>query len=227
MLREPGYQLTCKPTIKLHKIYQYQLLKVKMLQARLDYSKLVKSVIVVCNLYTTNHQGILARIKSLRLDIRLVTKGTPVTHQQDALSSEVYISSNTEQLYNAEKALLKSTYRSVANRTHPDKGGSADLFIAVNEAYRQGDLVFLRELWLSLNHVNDLYWIQSEGLQYCLQEIERPTVSLHILKTSPLFQVARLHHIGRAEACEQSMLEYLRNQEVALQREFSHLVNCK
>lgn len=164
-------------------------------------------------------------VVQLRRDIRLATKGTPVTHEQDTITEAAYVSYGTEQLYNAETHLVTAMYKKVRSLVHPDLGGDVELFQLVNTAYRLRDLTFLQETYWLLTKGADLDWQATSGLEWARQEVQRPNVSLTMLKTTPEFAIAQAHMVGRVD--EAKALAGLRMSElvVELTAELNHLTN--
>jgi hypothetical protein len=161
------------------------------------------------------------RIKTIRQSIRNLTKGQVATYSIDSITDSLYLENTTEQLYVANQTLLKSTYKKLAQLTHPDKhAGCNNLFIAVNAAYRNKDLVYMQQLYVTLVNSKNLYWLQTKGLSYCKQELERPQVSLTVLAKSPLYAICRMHATGNSKECSKLVL-----QEVNLVNEFDNLKN--
>lgn len=213
-------------TISLTNLYLYSKLSNDVLQARLKYTNLVKSIQNICNLYSSEHVEVQDRIKTVRQAIRNATKGQAASYSIDAITDSLYLENVTEQLYVANQALLKSTYKKLAQLTHPDKQSTnINLFQAVNAAYRNKDLVYMQQLYITLVNNKNLYWVQGEGLIYCKQELHRPQVSLTLLAKSPLYAICRMHATGNSKACSKLVLQYLLIQEVNLIKEFDALKN--
>lgn len=212
--------------VDLSKLYLYECLSKEVLTSRAKYANLLSSIQTVCNLYADNHTEVQSRIKTLRRSIRNLTKGQTLTDSLDSITDSFYLENTTEQLYVANSVLLKSTYRKLASLVHPDKQhGCNNLFIAVNAAYRNKDLVFLQQLYVNMVNSKNLFWVQTLGMDYVRQELERPTVSLTILvATSPLYSICQLHVTGNVSKCSALVLTYLLNQEVNLLQEYNSLL---
>lgn len=175
----------------------YDELKKKTAEAREKYARLADQVNVVVNSYFDEFPDQHARVKHLRREIRMATKGV----LSDVTSDESYATTGgTEQLYSAQKHLISRAYKFVANLVHPDKPkGDINLFHQVQRAYEHGDLTFLTELYIRLEYEADPRWRQYEGIEFWKRELERPTVSLRILQTSPEFVIVRQHISGHAD----------------------------
>lgn len=214
--------LYTQSTINLASVHKYALLWEKVLLARLKFSNLVKSTIKVCTSYID--KDLLVTTRRLRLEIRLATRGTGTNYSLDSVADDLYINANTEQLYNAQTVLLKSAYRKVAMLVHPDRGGDDEMFNAVYSAYKNRDLTFLQEYYIMHTYSNDLFWKQSEGIDYALQELQRPAVSLEKFKSNPLYAVNRLHVISQKEKAQQAMKTYQLQLNVVLAAELKFIM---
>jgi hypothetical protein len=175
----------------------YDELKRKTAEAREKYARTATQVNAVVNSYFDEFPDEHARVKHLRREIRLATKGV----LSDITSDESYATTGgTEQLHATQKHLMSRAYKFVANLVHPDKpNGDINLFHQVQRAYEHGDLTFLTELYLRLEHEPDPRWRQYEGVEFWKRELERPTISLRILQTSPEFAIVRMHVSGKFE----------------------------
>lgn len=178
----------------------YDELKKKTAEAREKYARTANQVNTVVNHYFDEFPDEHARVKHLRREIRLATKGV----LSDVTSDESYATTGgTEQLHSTQKHLMSKAYKFVANLVHPDKPkGDINLFHQVQRAYEHGDLTFLTELYLRLEHEPDPRWRQYEGVEFWKRELERPNVSLKILQTSPEFTIVRHHASGQAEVAK-------------------------
>lgn len=175
----------------------YDELKKKTAVAREKYARTANQVNAVVNNYFDEFPDEHARVKHLRREIRLATKGV----LSDVTSDDSYATTGgTEQLHSAQKHLISKAYKFVANLVHPDKpNGDINLFHQVQRAYEHGDLTFLTELYLRLEHEPNPRWRQYEGVEFWKRELERPTVSLRILQTSPEFTIVRHHVSGQQD----------------------------
>lgn len=183
----------------------YDSLKERAAVAREKYATLARQVNTIANSYFEQFPDAHARVLRLRREIRLATRGVMSDIGTADLSESVAISQGvTEQLYAAQRHLLKAAYRFLVPLVHPDRSKyDATLFQQVQRAYEHGDLTFLQELYIRLEHEQDPRWRQYEGVEFWKQEIERPTVSLRILQTSPEFQICRAHMAGHAQKAKE------------------------
>jgi len=200
----------------------YDELKKKTAEAREKYARTANQVNAVVNHYFDEFPEQHARVKHLRREIRLATKGV----LSDVTSDESYATTGgTEQLYSAQKHLISKAYKFVANLVHPDKpNGDINLFHQVQRAYEHGDLTFLTELFIRLQHESDPRWRQYEGIEFWKRELERPTVSLRVLQTSPEFAIVRQHVSGHADIAKKLACVRLNELAYALWHELNYIL---
>jgi hypothetical protein len=211
--------------IDLGRIHHYHLMWAKVVRERAKYKKLYEQVLNVCNSYYDEEQALSKTVISLRREIRMRTRGTPVTIAQDSITTAGFLSHGTERLYNAQQHLLKNAYRALAPLVHPDHGGSTELFQEVITAYRLKDMTFLQELFIQLTK-NQVFWRSSDAaIEYCKQEIERPAMSMQILQQTAEFQIVRQHVQGNTEKARDYAKQRLAALVVELQRELSYMIN--
>lgn len=219
MTRSRNEVVVYKPALDLGLLWYYSKLKRDVQMERSKYQKLRQQVLSVCNLYFSQFEKEANVIKKLRQEIRYATKGTPATIEQSSITSDAYLFSGTEQLFNAQQHLLKDAHRKLMRLTHPDRGGDPELFHAVNAAYEEKDLTYMLELWIALKDESNLYWRQSEGIAYQLQECERPKVSAKMLRNAPEFRIMQLHVSGKKEQASVAALKYLQDLAITLNNE--------
>lgn len=180
------------------KQFEYDAKYKELQKVRSQYQTLVESVNTICEIYAAKPQCqlVMDRIKDLRNQIRIHTKGTPTGYSLDAERATLAIARNSgAQNDNARKVLLKSVFKKLAQILHPDKPtGDIEMFDMVRDAYAQGDLTFLQEMYIDLQQKYDVYYKQTKGLKYIKVELERPKVALARLKNSPLYRIAQMHH---------------------------------
>lgn len=200
----------------------YDELKKKTAVAREKYARTATQVNAVVNHYFDEFPDEHARVKHLRREIRLATKGV----LSDVTSDDSYATTGgTEQLYSAQKHLIAKAYKFVANLVHPDKpNGDINLFHQVQRAYENGDLTFLTELYIRLEHEPDPRWRQYEGVEFWKRELERPTVSLRILQTSPEFAIVRQHVAGKKDVAKRLAVIRLNELAYALWMELNSII---
>jgi hypothetical protein len=187
-------------TIDLARLALYRNLKERAAAARERYARLHTQVTSVAHSYFSEFPEY-ETVLRLRREIRIATRGVASdVGTADLFESGAITPGMTEQLFAAQKHLLKSAYRLVVPLVHPDRSKYVDsLFQQVQRAYEQGDLTFLQELYIRLRYERSLFWRQTAGIEFWQQEMERPTVSLRVLQTTPEFEICRAHLTGRME----------------------------
>jgi hypothetical protein len=208
--------------IDQERLQLYDELKKKTAIAREKYARTATQVNAVVNSYFDEFPEEHARVKHLRREIRLATKGV----LSDVISDESYATTGgTEQLHSAQKHIMSRAYKFVANLVHPDKPqGDLNLFLQVQRAYEHGDLTFLTELFLRLQHESDPRWRQYEGIEFWKRELERPSVSLRILQTSPEFKIVQKHISGHKDIAKELAGIRLNELSYELWQELNHIL---
>lgn len=214
--------------ISLENLYVYRFLMDSAAKESKEYASLVKQVEIIVNSYADQLPELSEEVTRLKLEIRLATRGIPVTVPMDAATATPVLQSDpnfNEQQFNAHSEVLKKAYKKVAMLSHPDRqGGSVEAFNEVTEAYSRRDLSSLTEIYISLCKGRNLYWQQStEGISYASTEFDRPRANLQLLKTNPIFTIARYHMAGKVHSAKQAMQRYLESEIVSLLTELSHL----
>jgi hypothetical protein len=216
--------LADRAVVNIAAIAEYRRLFAKIGLQRARYYKVHKQTLAIVNSYfekDERHQTVVR----LRREIRLATRGTPITISQESITAAGYVSVGTEQLYNAQSHLVRSAYLAVRKMVHPDlTKGNRELFQLVNTAYRLKDLTFLQETYLMLVKAHDVFWQAHEGLAWAAQEVERPGVSLKILQSTPEFAIASAHLRGRVQEAQLLAKSRLTRLVVELQAELNHLL---
>lgn len=190
---------TDSSTLDLSRLARYHITRERAIAARERYAKLAQQVTSIVNMYFEEFPEARDRVLRLRREIRIATRGVASDVGTSDLLESVAISQGvTEQLYAAQKHLVKAAYRVVVQLVHPDRSKyDAALFQQVQRAYEHNDLTFLQELYITLHKQPNLFWRQRDGVEFWEQEIERPTVSLRVLQSTPEFQICRAHMSGR------------------------------
>jgi hypothetical protein len=210
-------------TIDESAVARFHELRAQVDKARNRYYKLWNQVMGVVKQYSEGDERN-ATISRLRREIRLATRGAPQRHAHDEENTANYVSSGTEQLYNASSELLVDAYRKVRSLVHPDKGGDPELFHLVKTAYLLRDVTFLIETRLLIEHGSDPEWQQTEGIAWMEQELQRPAVSEAMLQTTIEFQIARAHRLGQVEQAQALANLRLAEMVVNLQSELNYLL---
>lgn len=214
-------------SVNLANLWLYGLLKVGADKEKVRLRRLMDQVNSALSAQAKTLPDLENEVNRLKREIRLITKGTPVTEPLDPASMQPILKSDpnfNQQQYDAESVLLKQAYRLVAMLAHPDKGGTQELFDEVRTAYLNRDLPTLTHLYLTLSKGRNLYWQQSdEGVEHMSNELERPRVITEKVKASPVYVIARLHIAGKAELAKELMEKYLKAEILSLLNELNYL----
>lgn len=217
-----------QPPINAGLQWYYLDLRRRVREERAKFQKVRKQILSVSNLYFSEFEELRQTVKRLRQDIRLVTRGTPLTVEQSSAEDNAYFASGTEQLWNTNQMLRKDAVRKLWKLTNPDKYPERrHLYDAVNVAYDLRDLGYLLELFLTLTKETDPWWRQTEGIAYQLQELERPNVSLKIMRSTPEFEVMRWHVVNKPDRAKAIAEARLRDLAITLNNELLYIINPK
>lgn len=216
--------------IDLANLYVYNYLYSASKKEKAKTDKLIQYLDSVLAFYSKHHEKLCEERQRLRLEIRLITKGTPVTEPMDDLAESESITQYnqmTESQRIAFTELLKKAYKAVAMLCHPDReGGSVQVFQELEAAYADRDLTRINSMWLSLTKGRNLYWQSSEeGVDWASTELNRPMVTQEKLKSTPLYDIVRQHACGKVFKANALMHAYLKEEILKLMMELEHLRN--
>lgn len=121
------------------------------------------------------------KLKELRARLRSLVQGIPLT---EALDDDLGAETATV-LSDAEQVLLRTAYRAAALLCHPDRGGNAEDFVALNAAYKARDLRAVQEFVIHLEKPLE------EQFAYWRDECERPEIGWIQFQQSAMYQIAR------------------------------------
>ncbi len=220
--------LYSQATVNLGNLWAYTKLMGGAAQQRQAFTKLMATVTETLDMYAQDYPELIDELNRLRLDIRLVTKGVPVTAPLDSASAHPVLTHSpeyNEQQYNAFTHLLRSAYKKVAMLCHPDRpGGSAELFKELTEALETRDLSKITLMYTELSAGRNLYWQQSEqAVDHASTELARPQAQLKQLRSSPAFAIARYHVVGAFAQATRAMERHLKSEIVELLNELQYL----
>lgn len=133
-------------------------------------------------------------LKQVKLRIRNLQRGAALTEALDA--DDELLDNN---LTDADRFLLKKAYRKAATLAHPDKGGDASSFAAVNEAYKAGDLNSLQEYFIFREAPN------RSTIEYWLAEDKRVAIQWQKFCNTNEFAIVQLHQQGHQRRAEQTV----------------------
>lgn len=218
-----------KATVNLANLYMFNLLMAGAERERTHLRSLQTQVFDIVNTYADKFPKYTEEVTRLRLEIRLETKGIPVTEAMDPAAARppmLHDPQFNEQQYNAFTELLKKAYRKAAALAHSDRGGNDEIFQEVKEAFKNRDLQALTAIFITLSAGRNLYWQQSdEGVEYASTEYERPKATRSLLQSSLVFAIARLHITGQAGKAMRAMEMHLCSEIQTLLTELQYLRN--
>lgn len=217
-----------RPPLNLAMIAAYHKLRAASDIQRLRYTRTIDQVNSLLNRVSEEHcEAELNEIERLQRELRLITKGTPVTEALMPEDKEPVLLSDpnhNQRQYDAETQLLKVTYRKLAQRLHPDKGGDIDTWSEVDVAYKMRDINRLNAIWFSITEGRNLYWQQSSGVYHVSSEYQRYDVELEMLKQTPGWRATRLYLAGQVNTAVDLVRLYLLDKIAALMNEINYVI---
>lgn len=130
------------------------------------------------------------QIAAMMVRVRNLEKGVPATESIDAPQQRDLLQDPPS---NADKFLLKKAYRKAAALCHPDKGGTKEEFISVQDAYKAGDINALNAFVLSKQKNT------ASMIQHWLRDAARCKVAWVEFQSKAEFAIARLIQTGRKD----------------------------
>lgn len=218
------YDLVVYRKIDQANLHCYRLLTLNIELERKKLKTLTTDVNNVVALYMQNPEleAMGKKRNELRLEIRFMAKGIPVTEPQSL--DDLPTDTMSEQQSVAYMQLLKRAYRQVAFILHPDRGGDTEAFQDLQEAYAAQDLNRINAIYISLTKSRDIYWQSSdEGLDWASTELHLVSTRLYKLQSSALFKVVRCHMAGGFEKAHSFMHQHLVQEIGRLQSELHYL----
>ena len=219
-----------RPPLNLGMIAAYNKLRSAAEKQRAYYNKVINQVnFVVGKLAEDFCEKELDHIDELRRELRLITKGTPLTEALTPEDKEPLLTSNpgfSQRQYDAHTEVLKKAYRKLAMLCHPDReGGDQSVFQEVETAYAMRDLNRLNAIYLSIMQGRNLYWQQSEGVYHVSSEYHRYGVELELLQQTAGWRATRLYLAGQVNSAVGIVQVYLRDKIAALINEINYVIN--
>ncbi len=220
-----GQRISCVRYYELTDLVAYTLIRNLFLDSKLKFSALIDN----CNKITAKLEDLCPTEKKILSDLRLAVQNATIGEATSDFSFQEHINlfDNSTQFDQMHMAKCKEIYRVLAQRLHPDKGGDADLFAAVNKAMREGDLEFLAVQEVLLIHESKYDWRAYEGLDFWIKQIEMLPVREQKLKASPIFKIVREYQSGKIHVATKHMKELLEHKIIATQTELNYMVVVK
>lgn len=163
------------------------------------YERFLSDIQKVLQIYESKYPDLVEEIRMLR--VNRVKPSQKVRLEIDPNSVSPLQDLGTEQL-------LRKTWKSIAQKTHPDLGGDQRIFIYARILYKSGDLNALNALLEAINQ-GDLQSYLSFVLKklQALYEVKRATLGYKLLC---------LHRAGKIEDAEKLMKSTLMNLKIQL-----------
>lgn len=226
MLRETALVLW-RPPLDLGMIAAYRLIRARAEQARVKHVRLMKQIDHSLTKSVEPHEDLIAEMDRLKRELRLLTRGTPLTEALSPTEPQHIFKSDplfNQRQHDAKTVLLVRAYRQLAMLCHPDRvGGDKQLFEEVKTAYNMRDLNRLTTIYLSIVEGRNLYWQQGEGAYHYAVEAERYQVRMEMLRSQPEFIITRHYQSGQYSMAISFARDYLKGEIVALLNEINYL----
>ena len=218
-----------RPPLDLAMLAAYHKLRAASEKQRKYYERVIKQVDHIVGRLAEDHcETELERIEGLQRELRLITKGTPLTEALTSSDKEPILTSKpgfSQRQYDAHTELLKKAYRKAAMLCHPDReGGDHSVFQEVEVAYKMRDLNRLNAIYLSIIQGRNLYWQQSEGLYHVSSEYHRYGVELELLQQTAGWRAVRLYLAGQVNSAAEIVRVYLTDKVASLINEINYVI---
>ncbi len=216
-----------KPELSLPDIALYHMIKGGAEKERIKHKKLAAQVDTIVSKLAEPLENELALIEDLQRQLRLHTKGVPLTESLTPDDREPLLTTaaNFNQAqHDALSVILKRIYKKLAQLVHPDKGGSVEAFQEIEIAYKMRDINRLNAIYFTVLQGRDLYWQQNAGLYHVSSEMERYKVEIQMLQQTPAFKASSLYLQGQVNKAQELVRSYLQAKARALQMEINHVI---
>lgn len=146
------------------------------------YERFLSDIDHVMVIYEKPFSQLVREIRELR--VNRVKQAQKVVLEIDPNSTDPFQDLGTQQL-------LKKTWRSIAQKTHPDLGGDPRIFVYARVLYKSGDLKALNSLLEAINN---------EDFSSYLSFVVRKLQALYEANKATLgYRILRLHRLGRVD----------------------------
>jgi hypothetical protein len=192
--------------------------------------KLIDQLNTLLTMYQKRFPDLIDKKTELQLEIRLLTRGTPVTEPMSVADCNAIGLDAAQGLSEQQKVaigeILKKAYRKCAMICHPDRGGDLEDFQELKEAYAAYDLQRITELYLLLSKKRNLFWQSTdEGVEFASTQLNRTQVQMAGMRASPQYRVVQYHIAGWPDRAQDSMRSILLSQIQTLMNELNYLRN--
>jgi len=196
------------------------------------FAKQVDQFNTVVTSYQKLNADLVDRRTELQLQIRLLTRGTPVTEPMTVadvnkigLENDAFAGLSEQQRI-AHYEVVQRAYRKCVTLCHPDHGGSKEDFDELQSAYKARDIQRITDLYILLSKQRNLYWQASaDGVDYASTQLGRVNLQVMGLRNTPAFRVMQMHIFGRFAEASMLMRKVLADQCMSLEMELHNLRN--
>ncbi|MNK85760.1 hypothetical protein D3C87_1056490 [compost metagenome] len=211
----------------LASLFEYEQAKKAALVAREKHTARIDVCNSIIEKLESSFPNLVDDLNRLELAIRNATTGAPDTEGRDWTPGMNVNKLGTERLNAAHWLQVKKFFKTLARMFHPDAGGDAGEFSAIEQARRHGDLDYLRVKFVTAHRQGDLYWRQEEGIEFWRTQQKKAEVNLTRLQGTSVFKVVQAQMVGnRPEALRLMELELLKRR-LELIGELNHVLKPK
>jgi hypothetical protein len=168
-----------------------------------------------------------ARIDELQRQLRLITKGVPLTESLADEDRNPLLSTKpgfSQRQYDAHTQVLKNAYRKLAMLCHPDRAsGDKAVWHEVEVAYKMRDIQRLTAVYLSIVQGRNLYWQHDEGVYHVSSEYERYRVELELMKQTEGWRATRWFLAGQVNTAVECVRVFMHERIAALLNEINYI----
>lgn len=216
-----------RPPLNLAMLAAYRKVRFAADREREYHDRVVNQADLIVGKISEQHcEPLLDRIEDLRRQLRLITKGTPLTESLNEDDKEPLLTTTpgfNQRQYDAHTMLLKSLYRKLAMLCHPDRGHDGTVFKEVETAYKQRDLYRMNTIYQTIVNGRNLYWQQSEGVYHLSSEYERYRVHIVMLKQTDSWKAVTAYLSGQVNKAAEIVHQYLMGKIAALINEINYV----
>lgn len=212
-----AYELT-DPFVSLADLYLYQKRKDEFKVAQARYLALRHKCDQVVDDYARNFVELIADIKRLENEILNSTKGRTPNKYGIETDGSLYREKSASQT-SVDRYICKPAYRALARTMHPDRGGDPQVFAAISEAYRTGDIDALERYRVVAEKEYLFRWRVEYGIAFWENQKRKVMVKDQVFKAHPLFKLVRYHISGQHDKAREHLRMYLMLQATSLTKE--------
>lgn len=204
---------TLAPRIDLIDLWRYRVARQRAEAARSSYDTARKSTNVVLDklMRDPKVRDLVSKLWRLEAEISVLPGQLDVV-AREGQDHRLLDAENFEEGASARATILaaaKSIARELLPAVHPDRGGDPLLFQAVRDAQRRGDLAELGRLRVTVLQTHNLYWQQTNGIDFWEEQLHLYTARLSKLRSNVLSLVVRPYVSGNKPESIRRLRVYL------------------